>query len=181
MTLGEQTFAIEGATVDSAADPGAGTTTDAALIQEHTLRPGALARRLELVFSSPVTFRAASGEPVLFPLPELVFGSLLARWNAFCDIHLPEETRRYVAECMGVSRFRLRTQAVTLPLGGREIEQHGFTGQCRFVFLRGDRYWRGLVWSLAAYSFYAGVGQSTALGLGRTRLDSRPAVAVGDS
>ena len=97
------------------------------------------------------------------PLPELVFGSLLQRWNAFAPLTLPEEVRRYAQECLAVSRYRLQTRMLQF---GAAMSV-GFVGQCQYTALVWDAYWLRAIALLAAYAFYSGVGIRTTVGMGR--------------
>jgi CRISPR-associated endoribonuclease Cas6 len=159
---------VGGASLEASADtPGwAGQTTyqelAARYLLEHT---GELARQVQLEFVSPTTFRSG-GRYLPLPLPELVFGSLLDRWQAFAPVALSPETRRFAAEAVGISRCRLRTRSLPGKEGGTLI---GFTGLVTFVALNRDRYWLSVLHLLAAYAFYSGVGYQTAAGLGQAR------------
>ena len=92
-------------------------------------------------------------------------GSLLARWNVFAPLTLPDDVRRYAQECLAVSRYRLQSHAVQF---GQAISV-GFTGQCQYTALVWDPYWLRVVSLLAAYAFYSGVGLRTTVGMGQVR------------
>lgn len=77
-------------------------------------------RRLSLQFNSPTTFKSG-GMHVPVPLPELVFGSLLERWNAYAPISFPVEVKRYAAECLAVSKYVLETRPVPVKSGGLRV------------------------------------------------------------
>ena len=121
--------------------------------------------RLTLCFASPTTFKSA-GRHVPVPLPDLVFGSLLERWNAFAPVALPTEVRRYADECLALGAYRLRTRMVQVKDGGLRA---GAIGQARYVAISHDRYWLSLINLLADFAFYAGVGAGTTTGLGQCR------------
>jgi CRISPR-associated endoribonuclease Cas6 len=153
------------ATADPADDEWAGVT-DYETLAANCLLPGeAPPARATLDFASPTGFRS-SGQVVPLPLPDLVYGSLLDKWNAFAPLALPDEMRRFGAECVAVSRYRLRTRAVRAK--GRSL-QIGFVGQCSFTALNRDRYWVSVLQLLTDFAFYAGVGYQTTVGLGQAR------------
>lgn len=129
-------------------------------------------RRLVLEFTSPTMFKAGKRQTP-FPMPELVFGSLLDRWNASESIPtpLPEEARTYARECLRLGRFSLRGRLVRL----HGEPYHGFTGRVTFHTVNYDRYWMGMMAMLAQYAFYAGVGAKTTMGMGQCRLLVEPA------
>lgn len=132
-------------------------------------------RRVSLRLASPTTFKTA-GRHMPFPLPELVFGSLLERWNAFAPITLPAEVRRYAAECLAVSCYHLRTLSVPFKSGGLRV---GSVGEVSYTSLNYDRYWMSLIHLLAEFSLYSGVGAGTTQGLGQVRrLDSPQTAAM---
>jgi CRISPR-associated endoribonuclease Cas6 len=123
------------------------------------------AQRVSLLFASPTTFHSG-GRSVPLPLPELVFGSLLERWNAFAPVALPEETRRYAAECLAVSRYDLETRSLPFKEGAVKI---GMVGQVTFAATHYDRYWLSLINLLAEFALFAGVGAGVTMGMGQTR------------
>lgn len=156
---------VTGATLDPAEHPWAGTGCYSALCDEHLHAPGPAGRRLALLHASPTTFRS-QGTNLPVPLPYLVFGSLLGRWQAFAPVALSPDTRRYAEEMVALSRYRLRTRSVQL--GPRAI-QVGFVGHSGYALLNADRYWANVLSLLAAYSFFAGLGAHTTMGMGQTR------------
>jgi len=158
---------IERTTADPAEHPWAGTDTYPALLQRHTLTPEWPPRRLGLAFASPTVFKS-NGQYVPFPMPALVFGSLLDRWAAHSPVAIHPEMRRFAAECIVASRYRLRTAALSVDGADKGVVV-GFTGDCHYAIRSSDRFWGGLAHLLAGYAFYAGVGARTAVGLGQTR------------
>lgn len=123
-------------------------------------------RRLTLQLTSPTTFKSG-GKHVPLPLPGLVFGSLLERWNAFAPVAFPAEARRFAEECLAVSQFDLKTVPVPQKGGGLRV---GALGSIRFTALNYDRYWMSVLATLAQFSLFCGLGAGTAQGLGQCRL-----------
>ena len=156
---------VAGATVDPTEHPWAGSATYEALSAPYLLAREVPASRAEIEFAAPTAFRSA-GRTFPVPLPELVFGGLAGRWNAFAPVSISDEVQRYAQECLAISRYRLRTVALKARGGSIQI---GFVGRCRFTALNRDRYWLGLIQMLTDYAFYAGVGYQTAAGLGQAR------------
>ena len=118
-----------------------------------------------LEFATPTTFKNRS-HYVPLPQPDLVFGSLLDRWQLFAPIALHPEVRRFAAETVVLSRYRLRTRGTPYKQGRVKI---GFTGRVIFSALTRDRYWLNVLHLLAAFAFYSGVGAMTSSGLGQVR------------
>lgn len=108
------------------------------------------------------TSRLAMHIPV--PLPDLVFGSLLERWNAFAPLSFPPEARRYAAECLALTRYELSTRAIPVKGGALRV---GCVGQASYTSLSYDRYWMSLMGVLAAFARFAGVGAGASHGLGQ--------------
>ncbi len=158
-------LAVRQATLDPADHPWAGRTSYEELASRRLLPGGPLASRVELEFASPTAFRSG-GRTLPVPLPDLVFSSLVEKWNSFAPVTVSEEVRRFAAECLAISRYRLSTQAVA---GKGESVQIGFVGRCRYAVLNRDRYWLSLIHLLADYAFYAGVGYQTTVGMGQAR------------
>ena len=123
-------------------------------------------RRLRLAFCSPTAFRSAGQRNVPLPLPGLVFGSLLAKWNEFAPTRLPEGLRAVADEGLLVARYRLETRMLDF---GRYREV-GFEGICEYECAEGvSAEAAAQLGALADFAFYAGVGAKTAMGMGQAR------------
>lgn len=124
-------------------------------------------RTLLMDFFTPTLFKKGPVQ-VHYPMPDLVFGSLLEHWNAspFVPTQLPDEARKYAQECLRVGRFKLESR--TLKMYGETFR--GFVGRVKFVTLNYDRYWMGIMTMLAGYAAYSGVGAKTTMGLGQCAL-----------
>lgn len=122
-------------------------------------------KRVGLQFLSPTTFKS-EGRHMPVPLPPMVFGSLLEKWNAFAPIAFPPEVRRYAEECLALSSYQLKSRVALLKEGGLRI---GAVGFARYTATNYDRYWLSLIHLLADFAFFAGVGVGTGMGLGQCR------------
>lgn len=163
--LGDLPFRIEDVLVTAEAHPWAGHTTYAELGAPYLLAQSPAFTRWTLAFASPTAFRSG-GMTIPVPLPDLVFGSLLDRWNAWAPVALSPETRRFAQECVAISNYRLRTRAIP---GKEDVVQRGAVGRCDYAALNRDRYWCSMLSTLAAYAFYSGVGYQTTQGMGMCR------------
>lgn len=159
-------FVVEAATCDSQQQPWAARTTYEELSAPWLLARQKPASRLTLRLASPTAFKSG-GRAQPFPLPDLVFGSLLDRWNAYAPVALPEETRRYAAECVAVSRFHLGTRAA--PFKSEGVVKFGALGDATYAALNRDRYWLSVINLLADFAIFAGIGAGTAMGMGQAR------------
>jgi CRISPR-associated endoribonuclease Cas6 len=157
-------FLIETVAADAAHQPWAGQSSYQELSQNlvGTQPP---ARKIQFHLASPLVFHSL-GRSQPIPLPELLVGSLLERWNAFSPLALPPETRRYAAEMLAISRFDLESRAVPVKDGGLRV---GAVGKVQFTALNSDLYWLGILHSLAAFAQFAGAGAGTAQGFGQCR------------
>lgn len=122
-------------------------------------------RRVTFSFTSPVAFKSKDRTMPL-PLPDLVFGSLLQKWNAFAPLALPDELRRYASECLAISRFHLRSHAVGAKDDGLRV---GAAGEVTYASLNYDRYWMSLIHALGELARFAGVGAAVTQGMGQAR------------
>jgi CRISPR-associated endoribonuclease Cas6 len=165
LDLDGTTWHVERVTADPDEHPWAGRATYEELASP-ALRAAGGSTRWTLEFDSPVTFRQRGVNQPL-PTPDLVFGSLLDKWNAVAPLVLPEEVRRFAAECMAASRFELRSLAEPTKNGALQI---GAVGRCTYNAVNRDRYWLACIEMLARFAFYSGTGAGTARGFGRTRL-----------
>ncbi|RME69403.1 MAG: CRISPR system precrRNA processing endoribonuclease RAMP protein Cas6 [Chloroflexi bacterium] len=165
-----QPFTVTGATLDPAVHPWAGQISYQDLAAPFLLAGQAgPPARIRLEFVSPTTFKSR-GRFVPLPLPELVFGSLLDRWQTFAPVALNPELRRFAAEVVHLTRYDLQTRAAPYKQQGLRV---GFTGQADFTAANRDRYWLNMLHLLAAFAFYSGVGYGTASGLGQARAIGR--------
>lgn len=121
-----------------------------------------------LKFVTPTTFKLAGSQNLSMPLPwpRLVFQSLAGRWNSFSPIPLwvdwPEFER-----AVTVAWFR-NLRSVTVDLGGMRLG--GFTGECWFLIgPEAGLKLRQALFTLAEFSFYAGVGWKATMGMGMVR------------
>jgi CRISPR-associated endoribonuclease Cas6 len=161
-------FTMTGATLDPAAHPWAAQTTYEELAAPYLLLPRPK-RSIVLEFVSPTTFKS-SGRYIPLPLPELVFGSLADRWQAFAPLALHPETRHFAGEGVVISEHQLRSQSVAYGPDKRVT----FTGQATFTTLSRDPYWQNVLHLLADFAFYSGIGYQTSTGLGQARRRDRP-------
>ena len=115
---------------------------------------------ITLNFLSPTSFKQRQDiQP--FPLPELVFGNLLRRWNTFT----PVELQFPVIDWHGLtSAYELKTHALKME-SGAEI---GAKGWVRYRFLDPEQ--SKIATVLAHFAFFSGVGRKTAMGMGQVRL-----------
>lgn len=156
--------AVESISTGAESDAGAGSDSFQEILNRRLLPAEAPDPRVSFRFVTPTTFHSGGRNQPL-PLPGLVFGSLVDRWNAFSPLTLNAEARRYAEECLVVSQFRLESQVVDLS-GGKQI---GAVGTVTFRSIHPDPYWLRVVAALADFAFFAGVGAKTTMGLGQTR------------
>lgn len=157
-------FAPRKTVLDPSGHLWAGQTTYACLANHDLLEQKPHRFTLRLLFASPTTFRS-SGRNIPLPLPGLVFGSLVERWNAFSSVTIPAEVRRYAEECLSVARHTIRTRLVEVA-GGKQV---GFVGSCSYIATNQDPYWWRLINLLADFAFYSGVGAKTTMGMGQCK------------
>lgn len=122
------------------------------------------APEISLWLASPTSFKR-EGKSLPVPLPELVFGSLMRKWNAFCPapLRLPEALGAYAAQ-VAISRYTLQTHALPAKGDGVKI---GATGHVTYTDLGGDPNLRAALRLLADFAPYAGVGAHTTIGMGQ--------------
>jgi CRISPR-associated endoribonuclease Cas6 len=162
---------VESLTTDPAQHPWAGLATYEQIAAPYLLARQEAPRRIKMNFTSPTAFHQR-GMNMPVPLPELVFGGLADRWNAFSPIAISSEVRRYCEECVALNNFKLRSRAVPMKENSLQI---GAVGETSYVAVSYDRYWMGVLGLLADFAFYAGVGRMTATGMGQARrLDTTP-------
>lgn len=157
-------FDVTKAVCDAALDPWTGQTTYGELAAQPLLDEEQN-DRLNFVFDSPTAFKSA-GRHFPLPLPELVFGSLAERWNAFSPVVLSPEMRTFGHEFIGISDFNLRSHHLSTKNEGMVI---GGAGRVTYRLFTANRNWLAQVHMLANFAVYSGVGVKTTFGMGRLR------------
>jgi len=115
---------------------------------------------IEIQFLSPTSFK--KGQDIQpFPLPELVFGNLLRRWNTFAPVELQFPAVKWHGLC---SAYELKTHTLKME-GGAEI---GAVGWVRYRFP--DPQQAAIATLLAHFAIFAGVGRKTGMGMGQARI-----------
>jgi CRISPR-associated endoribonuclease Cas6 len=169
VTIAGASLRVVGSTTDAAEHPWAAEATFEGLVQHFTLS-AEVPRSVGLRFASPTAFRVTGKKrAVPLPLPSLVFGGLLDKWNAFAPIQVHPDVRRFAEECLGVSSYELETRRVVFGEEGERGTYSGFVGRCHYYVEVPDRYWMGLIQLLAGFALVAGVGLRTTMGLGQAR------------
>lgn len=117
---------------------------------------------LTLRFLSPTSFKFKGRHIQPMPLPELVFGSLLRRWNAFA----PKELKFLKIPWNGlICDYELKTQTLTV----ENIDELGSIGWVRYRFL--DTQQARIAAILANFASFAGVGRKTTMGMGQVMVE----------
>lgn len=147
-----------------------------------------LPKKLSFRFFSPTAFRDGK-QNLLFPLPHLVFYSLAEKWLKYAPEPFAQEIQTFqdgmkvwqeksnlagdktkvwelLDKIVNVSSYNLRTRMLNF----REYKRIGFTGTLEFEALPSvpDK-WLRILNLLADFSFYAGVGLQTTMGMGQVR------------
>lgn len=117
---------------------------------------------LELEFLTPTSFKQEQFiQP--FPLPNLVFGGLLRRWNEFAPEPLKFERTDW---SVLVAEYELRTRAFRM-----KTDEIGTEGWVRYRLPDAEQ--AASATTLAHFALFSGVGRKTAMGMGQTQLRQR--------
>lgn len=116
-------------------------------------------------FTSPTSFKRTGGYFTPLPQPELVFSSLLDRWNAFAPFRLPETLYDTMHAEIVIDHANIQTEILTFAKGQKGIIP-GFTGRVtyRLVCRPAERRY---LHALAQFASYSGVGVKTTVGMGQ--------------
>lgn len=129
---------------------------------------GRLYRKVSYTFLTPCTFNRYRKDYPL-PDPQLVFESLLKKWNAFSEKTLPEEEiRERILKEVSVAELQVSTQTAEL---SKEVKMRGFVGKVRFFFHSEEV--SSTLSPLVRFSVYSGIGRKTTMGLGRVVLSTK--------
>ena len=162
-SLGHHTFQVIAVACDPQDHPWSGCISYRDLLAVHQRsRPQ---RKLTLDFTSPTAFKSNDMQ-VPVPMPGLVFGSLLDRWNAFSPLPLDPDLRAFAEETVAVSRYQLESQVV--PQKNRALRIGG-VGRVTYTLLDEEPYYAAALNLLADFALFSGVGVQTATGMGQCR------------
>lgn len=118
-------------------------------------------RFLHLTFVSPTHFRIA-GLDHLLPDALLLFGGLAVRWMALGWMELPKLDVKRVPACL--LRYHLTSYVI------KETVVSALIGTVEYDLLPCDDEGRRLLWLLARFAEWRGVGAHTSYGMGRVRI-----------
>jgi CRISPR-associated endoribonuclease Cas6 len=127
-------------------------------------------------FATPTVFKSGDAD-LLLPIPRLCFQSWLNSWDehAPCPFFSDKgERKRFLEEVVegqvSVDFSQLRSAEQGFYFDGHRTRERGFTGLCRFSVkpAKTPPQHRHILGTLARYSFYAGTGRKTTMGMGVT-------------
>ncbi len=118
-------------------------------------------------FTSPTSFKRTGGYFVPLPQPELVFSSLLDRWNTFAPFRLPDSLYDIFHTDIAILDADIRTETLTFARGHKGTVT-GFIGKVTYR-LSGDAKTRCYLQALVGFAKYSGVGVKTTVGMGQVR------------
>ncbi len=118
-------------------------------------------RQIEFAFCTPTAFRQSNYDCAL-PTRDLVFNSLIKRWNQYSGIELPKN----LVEAIFPSFFDIRTEIVA----DSRSKFIGCVGAINFRILGDvDSVVIKQINALANFALYSGVGRKTTMGMGMVR------------
>lgn len=162
--VGNAVFHITGASTTPQQHPDAGEEDDKRLFERWSRAEPPSA--ITLKFITPTTFRSGAQE-MPYPLPRLVFGSLMEVWSRWSSVPMGE-WRALLERAILLSNWRGETRRVDL--GNRYVT--GFIGKFTYRPAERSRDLQRMMGMLAEFAFYTGVGWQTTHGLGQTRIES---------
>ncbi len=114
-----------------------------------------------LEFVSPTAFRRIETQ-VLLPEPDLVFGSIARKWEAFGEPSIVCDLEPFLGGIQ-IKRYNLETRMIQFG----KFRQIGFVGSVEFDVRKLPEQVRWYLDVLTAYSWFSGVGAKTTMGMGR--------------
>lgn len=156
-----QQFEVVQTICDPTLAPWSGATT----YDELWLAPAPQGDKISLEFASPTAFRS-DGMTQTLPQPDLVFGSLLDRWNYLSPLPLDIALRSWCRAAVEASRFDLET---ILFESKQRIKLVGAVGTITYWVRDPQPEGARLLHLLTEFAFYSGVGMKTTMGMGQVR------------
>lgn len=175
ISLDNTRFNIQSSTFDNKEHPWASFTTYEDLFSQYLGPSSKYPKQIHLEFASATGFRfsPSPNEPSRtwpVPMPTWVFGNLLRHWQSYKSDYWKENQCEalldFVEKSVVLTRYKLETRAIPFK---NDIPQMGCVGDARYMLIKHDHYWLGALQLLAAYSFYAGIGYQTTVGMGQAR------------
>lgn len=168
--LHDQPFHVSAVNIQQHENPWSGVASFASLLEHAKPR-----RTLHLEFASSTAFKGTDGPFIPLPTPELVFSSLLDRWNRYSPLPLSETLYTQFARGIAIQQLDIATHEVRF--GKKHWETiSGFTGHVTYRIetvgdnkSASDAVWCSLQ-ALAAFAQYSGVGVKTTTGMGQVRV-----------
>lgn len=162
--FGEQTLTVEEILLEENAAARTGLSSYRAILEDCFYQTKSAPNSFPIRFLSPTGFKSDRQE-ITLPLPPLVFGSLLQRWNTFSPGPLADDSRLFAELALRPGRFRIESHSVVVD----QQPHSGFTGYVDFRASGKDKFYLQTLEALWRYSFYAGIGYQTAAGLGQVQ------------
>lgn len=168
----EHSFEPVHTTVNPREHPWAGMAAWNSLLED--ISQNTSKKQVRMMFFTPTTFKS-SGRSLPVPLPSLVFGSLMTRWNNFAPATLNPDFLDSVEEAIGISGYNLQTDTVFLKGSYSGPKLVAFRGWCEYTILRDQADVPVLLDLLSRFAFFAGIGYKTPQGFGQSiAIDDRP-------
>lgn len=165
--LDHHSFRVVDAICDSSKNAWTGSTTYTEIKHKYAQSPtnGTLSK-FAFELSSPTSFKS-NGMQMTLPLPELLFNSLLNRWNAVNPKDpMPKQLRIFAQSSLAPGQFKLNSIVVPQKNKGTRA---GAVGSIAYTALKKDKYWLTLLQQLADFALFSGVGVQTSIGMGQVR------------
>lgn len=122
---------------------------------------------ITMCFTSPTSFKRTGGYFTPLPQPELVFGSLLDRWNSFAPFCLPDSLYELFHVGIAILDANIQTETLSFARGHKGIVP-GFIGEVTYRFSC-DVEERRYLHALVDFAKYSGVGVKTTVGMGQVQ------------
>jgi CRISPR-associated endoribonuclease Cas6 len=172
--LGRSALVISKASVTfKSGEPWAGSASFEAMVAEGSETETSW----RLCFATPTAFKSDDADLPL-PIPRLCFQSWLNSWHEHAPCRFfsdRAERRRFLDDVVegqvSVDFSQLRSAQRGFYFDGHRTRERGFTGICRFTVkpAKTTPQHRHILGTLVRYSFYAGTGRKTTMGMGVTR------------
>jgi CRISPR-associated endoribonuclease Cas6 len=124
---------------------------------------------LKINFGAPTTFKQTGQEMLPFPISELVFQSLLTRWESYANVPLEMDIMSYVRHSVKIHAYKTQSQTARFIHGGHTEYVTGFTGEAVY-HLGNNPQAIQILNALGEYSLFSGIGMKTTMGLGQCRM-----------
>lgn len=162
--LGDAHFLVNEILTTPGSHPWAGFTT---VDQLRRILDEPAPEKIVFQFATPTSFKLENDKVELLPYAKFVFGNIASAWRSLTGENIVYEVEKFAENHLRPEMHRYQRKALYL----HNRAQLGIVGKVVYDLSHlSDTPQKRLIYMLANFAFYSGVGRKTSQGMGMTRL-----------